>query len=218
MLVKVIPVFEKMFKDFGGVLPAPTQMVINISHFMQAWILYMIAGVVALGYAFKRIYATPGGKAVLDAMFLKVPVFGDLLRKVAVARFSRTLSTMLSSGVPILDALEIVARTAGNVVVEREILRTKGSIAEGKTIAEPLQGSKVFPGMVVQMISVGEQTGAMDAMLGKIADFYDDEVDTAVDALTSLLEPLLMVGLGGSIGCLLVAMYLPIFKIADAVN
>jgi type IV pilus assembly protein PilC len=218
MLVKVIPVFEKMFKDFGGVLPAPTQMVINISHFMQAWIVYMIVAVVALIYAFKRVYATPGGKALFDAIFLKVPVFGDLLRKVAVARFSRTLSTMLSSGVPILDALEIVARTAGNVVVEREILRTKSSIAEGKTIAEPLQGSKVFPGMVVQMISVGEQTGAMDAMLGKIADFYDDEVDTAVDALTSLLEPLLMVGLGGSIGCLLVAMYLPIFKIADAVN
>ena len=218
MLVKVIPVFEKMFKDFGGVLPAPTQMVINVSHFMQSWILYMIAGVVLAAFLLKRIYATPGGRSFFDTVFLKVPVFGDLLRKVAVARFSRTLSTMLSSGVPILDALEIVARTAGNVVVEREILRTKGSIAEGKTIAEPLQGSKVFPGMVVQMISVGEQTGAMDAMLGKIADFYDDEVDTAVDALTSLLEPLLMVGLGGSIGCLLVAMYLPIFKIADAVN
>ena len=218
MLVKVIPVFEKMFKDFGGVLPMPTQMVINLSHFMQSWILYMIGAVVLLSYALKRIYATPGGKAAFDAFFLKVPVFGDLLRKVAVARFSRTLSTMLSSGVPILDALEIVARTAGNVVVEREILATKMSIAEGKTIAEPLQGSKVFPGMVVQMISVGEQTGAMDAMLSKIADFYDDEVDTAVDALTSLLEPLLMVGLGGSIGCLLVAMYLPIFKIADAVK
>ncbi len=218
MLVKVIPVFEKMFKDFGGVLPAPTQWVITISHFMQSYIVYMMVGVGVLIFALKRIYGTPGGRSVMDAMFLKAPIFGNLLRKVAVARFSRTLSTMLSSGVPILDALEIVARTAGNVVVEREILRTKGSIAEGKTIAEPLQGSKVFPGMVVQMISVGEQTGAMDAMLGKIADFYDDEVDTAVDALTSLLEPLLMVGLGGSIGALLVAMYLPIFKIADAVN
>jgi len=144
-------------------------------------------------------------------------VFGSLLQKVAVARFSRTLSTMLSSGVPILDALEIVARTAGNVVVEKEILMTKASIAEGKTIAEPLQGSKVFPGMVTQMIAVGEQTGAMDAMLAKIADFYDDEVDTAVDALTALLEPLLMVGLGGTIGGLLIAMYLPIFKIAENV-
>jgi len=218
MLVKVIPVFEKMFKDFGGALPAPTQMVITFSHFMQSYILFMIGGLVALGFILKRIYATDGGRVFFDQVFLKTPVFGSLLQKVAVARFSRTLSTMLSSGVPILDALEIVARTAGNVIVEREILMTKSAISEGKTIAEPLQGSKVFPGMVVQMISVGEQTGAMDAMLGKIADFYDDEVDTAVDALTALLEPLLMVGLGGSIGSLLIAMYLPIFKIADVVN
>jgi type IV pilus assembly protein PilC len=217
MLTKVIPVFEKMFKDFGGTLPAPTQMVINASHWLQHYILYLIIGVAALIYGLKRYYGTAQGRAIMDALFLKSPIFGSLLRKVAVARFSRTLSTMLSSGVPILDALEIVARTAGNVVVEREILMTKSSIAEGKTIAEPLQGSKVFPGMVVQMISVGEQTGAMDAMLSKIADFYDDEVDTAVDALTSLLEPLLMVGLGGTIGCLLIAMYLPIFKIAENV-
>jgi type IV pilus assembly protein PilC len=217
MLTKVIPVFEKMFKDFGGTLPAPTQMVINISHWLQAYIIYLIIGLAVVAYGLKRYYGTTQGRAVMDALFLKSPIFGSLLQKVAVARFSRTLSTMLSSGVPILDALEIVARTAGNVVVEREILMTKSSIAEGKTIAEPLQGSKVFPGMVVQMISVGEQTGAMDAMLSKIADFYDDEVDTAVDALTSLLEPLLMVGLGGTIGCLLIAMYLPIFKIADNV-
>ena len=217
MLTKVIPVFEKMFKDFGGTLPAPTQMVINISHWLQHYILYLAIGVFVVGYGLKRWYGTEKGRAILDALFLKSPIFGPLLQKVAVARFSRTLSTMLSSGVPILDALEIVARTAGNVVVEKEILMTKSSIAEGKTIAEPLQGSKVFPGMVVQMISVGEQTGAMDAMLGKIADFYDDEVDTAVDALTSLLEPLLMVGLGGVIGSLLIAMYLPIFKIADNV-
>src|SRR5262245_57610698 len=217
MLTKVIPVFEKMFSDFGGTLPAPTQWVINASHFLQHYIIYMAMAVFALGYALKRWYGTEKGRAILDALFLKSPIFGSLLKKVAVARFSRTLSTMLSSGVPILDALEIVARTAGNVVVEKEILMTKASIAEGKTIAEPLQGSKVFPGMVVQMISVGEQTGAMDAMLGKIADFYDDEVDTAVDALTSLLEPLLMVGLGGTIGALLVAMYLPIFKIAENV-
>ncbi len=217
MLTKVIPVFEKMFKDFGGTLPAPTQMVISVSHWLQAYIIYLIIGLVAGGYALKRYYGTAQGRAVMDSLFLKSPIFGSLLQKVAVARFSRTLSTMLSSGVPILDALEIVARTAGNVVVEKEILMTKASIAEGKTIAEPLQGSKVFPGMVVQMISVGEQTGAMDAMLAKIADFYDDEVDTAVDALTALLEPLLMVGLGGTIGALLVAMYLPIFKIADNV-
>ena len=217
MLVKVIPVFEKMFKDFGGALPAPTQMVINASHFMQAWIVHMLVAGVAIGYGLKRFYGTDQGRTLFDTLFLKLPIFGTLLQKVAVARFSRTLSTMLSSGVPILDALEIVARTAGNVVVEREILMTKNSIAEGKTIAEPLQGSKVFPGMVVQMISVGEQTGAMDAMLGKIADFYDDEVDAAVDALTSLLEPMLMVGLGGAVGTLLIAMYLPIFKIAENV-
>ena len=218
MLTKVIPVFEKMFKDFGGTLPAPTQMVIGVSHWLQAYILYLIIAVGLAGYGLKRWYGTEKGRAIMDALFLKSPIFGSLLQKVAVARFSRTLSTMLSSGVPILDALEIVARTAGNVVVEKEILMTKASIAEGKTIAEPLTGSKVFPGMVVQMISVGEQTGAMDAMLSKIADFYDDEVDTAVDALTSLLEPLLMVGLGGTIGCLLVAMYLPIFKIAENVT
>ncbi len=153
-----------------------------------------------------------------DTIFLKLPIFGSLLKKVAVARFSRTLSTMLSSGVPILDALDIVARTAGNVVVENEILRTKASISEGKTIAEPLSESAVFPGMVVQMIAVGEQTGAMDAMLAKIADFYDEEVDAGVDALTALLEPMMMVGLGGTIGGLLVAMYLPIFKIAEVVT
>jgi type IV pilus assembly protein PilC len=217
MLVKVIPVFEKMFADFGGALPAPTQMVINASHFMQAWIVHMLIAAGLAGYGLKRFYGTDRGRAIFDTLFLKLPIFGTLLQKVAVARFSRTLSTMLSSGVPILDALEIVARTAGNVVVEREILMTKNSIAEGKTIAEPLQGSKVFPGMVVQMISVGEQTGAMDAMLAKIADFYDDEVDAAVDALTSLLEPMLMVGLGGSVGTLLIAMYLPIFKIAENV-
>ncbi|MCP4006077.1 MAG: type II secretion system F family protein [bacterium] len=217
MLVKVIPVFEKMFADFGGALPGPTQMVISVSHFLQAWIVWMIVGVVALSFVLKKIYGTERGRIFFDGVFLKLPIFGPLLKKVAVARFSRTLSTMLSSGVPILDALEIVARTAGNVIVERELLVTKASISEGKTIAEPLQQSKVFPGMVVQMIAVGEQTGAMDAMLAKLADFYDDEVDVAVDGLTSLLEPILMVGLGGSIGALLVAMYLPIFKIAETV-
>jgi type IV pilus assembly protein PilC len=145
-------------------------------------------------------------------------VFGSLLRKVAVARFSRTLGTMISSGVPILDALDICARTAGNKVIERALQRTRSAISEGRTIAEPLEASGVFPGMVVQMIAVGEQTGAMDAMLGKIADFYDDEVDTAVEALTSLLEPVMMVFLGGSIGAILIAMYLPIFKLAENIK
>ncbi len=218
MLVKVIPVFEKMFADFGGVLPGPTQTVIEISHFMQAYYLHFFGGLVLMSFAYKFIYAKPRGRLFFDSMYLKLPIFGPLLKKVAVARFSRTLSTMLSSGVPILDALEIVARTAGNKVVENELLRTKASISEGKTIAEPLMESKVFPGMVTQMVAVGEQTGAMDSMLAKIADFYDEEVDAAVDALTSLLEPLLMVGLGGTIGALLIAMYLPIFKIADAVG
>jgi type IV pilus assembly protein PilC len=218
MLVKVIPVFEKMFADFGGALPGPTQKVIEISHFMQAYYVHFFGGLVFAFFAYKFIYAKPKGRLFFDALYLKLPIFGPLLKKVAVARFSRTLSTMLSSGVPILDALEIVARTAGNMIVENEILRTKASISEGKTIAEPLMESKVFPGMVTQMVAVGEQTGAMDSMLAKIADFYDEEVDAAVDALTSLLEPLLMVVLGGTIGGLLVAMYLPIFKIAEAVQ
>jgi type IV pilus assembly protein PilC len=218
MLVKVIPVFEKMFSDFGGELPAPTQMVVALSNFVQTYLLHGFGIIIALIFLYKYVRSTDKGCMVLDQFFLKVPVFGTLIRKVAVARFSRTLATMLSSGVPILDALEIVARTSGNMVVEREILLTKASIAEGKTIAEPLSKSKVFPGMVVQMISVGEQTGAMDTMLGKIADFYDDEVDAAVTALTSLLEPVMMVVLGGSIGSLLVAMYLPIFKIAESIG
>ena len=153
-----------------------------------------------------------------DAVFLRMPIFGPLLKKVAVARFSRTLGTMISSGVPILDALHIVARTAGNLVVEEALQKTRSAISEGKTIAEPLADAKVFPSMVVQMIAVGEQTGAMDAMLQKIADFYEDEVDTAVAALTQLLEPLMMVFLGGSVGAILIAMYLPIFKIAEAVK
>jgi type IV pilus assembly protein PilC len=218
MLVKVIPVFERMFAEFGSELPGPTQAVINVSHFMQAYLPHATVMLIAASFALRRIYRTDKGKLFFDKIFLKLPIFGSLIKKVAVARFSRTLATMLSSGVPILDALEIVARTAGNMVVEREILQTKQSISEGKTIAEPLSKSKVFPGMVVQMIGVGEQTGAMDAMLSKIADFYDDEVDAAVTALTSLLEPIMMVILGGSIGSLLIAMYLPIFKIAEAVK
>jgi type IV pilus assembly protein PilC len=219
LLVKVIPVFEKMFADFGGQLPAPTQFVVNLSHFMQQYIVLilgaMFAAVVAFLQARRRNrqfrYRT-------DQLFLKAPVFGSLLRKVAVARFSRTLGTMISSGVPILDALDICAKTAGNLVIEQGLVKTRTAISEGRTIAEPLEASGVFPGMVVQMIAVGEQTGAMDAMLGKIADFYDEEVDTAVDALTALLEPLMMVFLGGTVGGLLMAMYLPIFKLAENIK
>jgi type IV pilus assembly protein PilC len=218
MLLKVIPVFEKMFADFGGTLPGPTQMVISASHMAQAYLPHAVLLLIGVVIGFRYFYATDRGRLWVDRAMLKAPVFGPVLRKVAVARFSRTLGTMLSSGVPILDALEIVARTAGNVVIERAILQTKASIAEGKTIAEPLGKSKVFPGMVVQMVSVGEQTGSMDTMLSKIADFYEEEVDAAVAAMTSLLEPALMVVLGGTIGALLIAMYLPIFKIAENIK
>ncbi len=219
LLVKVIPVFEKMFADFGGVLPGPTQVVINISHFLQANIvMFMIAMFVAwVGFSQAR-QRLPAFRFRTDAIALKLPIFGSLLKKVAVARFSHTFGTMLSSGVPILDALEICAKTSGNKVIEKGLDDTRTGISEGKTIVEPLSKVKAFPGMVTQMIAVGEQTGAMDAMLSKIADFYDDEVDQAVSALTSLLEPLLMVFLGGAIGGILIAMYLPIFKIAETVG
>lgn len=219
LLVKVIPVFQKMFAEFGGALPGPTQMVIDISEFMQAWIVVILA--VSIGSVVAFLQARRRSRSFryrTDAIFLKMPIFGPLLRKVAVARFSRTLGTMISSGVPILDALDIVAKTAGNLVVEEAVMKTRAAISEGKTIAEPLEASKVFPSMVVQMVAVGEQTGAVDAMLSKIADFYDDEVDAAVSALTQLLEPLMMVFLGGTVGTILIAMYLPIFKIADAVK
>jgi type IV pilus assembly protein PilC len=218
MLVKVIPVFEQMFSDFGGALPGPTQIVISLSHFVQSYILHGLVGLVLFVALVRYIYSTEKGRWNFDTMFLKLPILGSVLRKVAVARFSRTLGTMLSSGVPILEALEIVAKTAGNVVIEKELMTTRAAIAEGQTIAEPLSKSKVFPGMVVRMVAVGEETGSMDAMLGKIADFYDEEVDAAVTAMTSMLEPLMMVVLGGSIGALLVAMYLPIFKIAETVQ
>jgi len=201
LLTKVIPTFEKMFADFGGTLPAPTQIVVNISHFVQNWIGPTLIGVTAviIGFNVARRKSRRFRRQT-DAFFLKTPVFGSLLRKVAVARFTRTLGTMISSGVPILDGLDIVAKTAGNVVVEEALYDVKAAITEGKTVAEPLAESDVFPGMVVQMIAVGEETGAMETMLGKIADFYDDEVDTAVDALTAMLEPLMMVFLGGTVG------------------
>jgi type IV pilus assembly protein PilC len=219
LLVKVIPVFKKMFEEFGGELPGPTQVVVDLSEFMQKWIVLILAVMVASVIAFlqARKRSVPF-RLSTDAFFLKVPVFGSLLQKVAVARFTRTLGTMISSGVPILDALEICAKTAGNLVIENALFKTRAAISEGRTIAEPLEASNVFPGMVVQMIAVGEATGAMDTMLGKIADFYDEEVDSAVAALTALLEPLMMVFLGGTIGGILMAMYLPIFKIAEAIK
>ena len=218
ILIFVIPVFEDMFASFGQALPVPTQIVVNMSRFMKGNIHWIILALIAVVFAFKRFRDTKKGRKITDELFLKLPIFGDLLKKTAVARFTRTLGTMISSGVPILDSLEIVAKTSGNVVLEEIIFEVRGSIAEGQTIAEPLSENDVFPGMVVQMISVGEATGALDSMLEKIADFYDDEVDAAVAALTSMLEPLLMLFLGGAIGGLVVAMYLPIFSMAGAVG
>jgi type IV pilus assembly protein PilC len=218
ILVFVIPVFEKMFADFGGTLPVPTQIVVAISNFVKGNILYMIIGLGLLGYAFKRFCATDKGRALVDDIVLKLPVVGPLLRKVAVAKFTRTMSTMISSGVPILDSLDIVAKTSGNKTVERAIYDVRSGITQGRTMADPLGESGVFPSMVVQMVAVGEQTGALDAMLGKIADFYDDEVDAAVEGLTSMIEPFMMVFLGTTIGGLVIAMYLPIFKMAGVVG
>ena len=216
ILVFVIPVFEEMFADFGGELPLPTQLVVAASDIVKSKIIYIIIGTIIFGFAFRKFYATEKGQDMADDLVLKIPVFGELLRKVAVAKFTRTMGTMLASGVAILEALDIVAKTAGNRTVERAIYDVRSGIAEGRTMADPLAESGVFPAMVCQMISVGESTGALDAMLEKIADFYDEEVDQAVDNLTSLIEPFMLVFLGATIGGLVVAMYLPIFKMAGA--
>lgn len=218
ILVFVIPTFAKMFADFGGDLPLPTKFVIALSDFLMKYIIVIIAAFFAAVFLFKKYYATPKGRKTVDAFALKAPIAGPLIRKVAVAKFTRTLGTMISSGVPIMDGLDIVAKTAGNKIVEEAIYGVRQAISEGKTMAEPLGACGVFPPMVVQMISVGEATGAMDTMLSKIADFYDDEVDDAVGALTSMMEPLLMVFLGTTVGGLVIAMYLPIFKMASAVG
>ena len=216
ILVFVIPVFEEMFADFGGELPLPTQIVVTASEIVKSKIIYIIVGIFILGFTLRKFYATEKGQDMADDLVLKIPVFGELLRKVAVAKFTRTMGTMLASGVAILEALDIVAKTAGNRTVERAIYDVRSGIAEGRTMADPLAESGVFPAMVCQMISVGESTGALDAMLEKIADFYDEEVDQAVDNLTSLIEPFMLVFLGVTIGGLVVAMYLPIFKMAGA--
>jgi type IV pilus assembly protein PilC len=218
IMVFVIPVFEELFSGFGKALPGPTQVVVNLSRFMKGNFIWIILGLILLAVLFKLYRGTDMGRRQTDALALKLPIFGPLLKKVAVARFTRTLGTMIQSGVPILDALDIVARTSGNVILEEVILEVRSSIAEGQTIAEPLSESEMFPSMVVQMIAVGEATGALDSMLSKIADFYEDEVDVAVEALTTMLEPLLMVFLGGSIGGLVIAMYLPIFQMAAAMG
>jgi type IV pilus assembly protein PilC len=218
LLVKVIPVFQKMFEGFGGELPAPTQFLITLSGYAQKYFLVALIAMAIAIYAFRRYYKTEKGTLLIDDLILRAPVFGPLLKKVAVARFTRTMSTMMTSGVPILEGLAIVSKTAGNKVVENALIRVRKSISEGKTIAEPLLETGIFPPMVVQMIAVGEATGALDAMLSKIADFYDDEVDAAVDAMTALLEPFMMVFLGGVVGGMIIAMYLPIFKMASVVG
>ena len=218
MLTFVIPTFAKMFSSMGADLPLPTLIVIRLSEFFQRFWWLVLGAVAGIIVGIRAYYRTEGGKSVIDALLLKLPIFGPLVRKVSVARFTRTLGTLVSSGVPILEGLRITARTAGNRVVERAVLDTRASVTAGKTLAEPLKASTVFPPMVVQMISVGEQTGALDAMLNKIADFYDDEVDTAVTALTALLEPMMIVFLGVVIGGLVIAMYLPIFRLVTLVK
>lgn len=218
LLIFVIPVFEKMFRDFGGTLPAPTQFVIDLSNGLRANLLPAAIGLIVVIVAFRAIGRTPKGRLLYDTVSLKAPVLGPLFRKVAVAKFTRTLGTMISSGVPILDALQITARSAGNKVIENSIMYTRERISEGRTMADPLAETGVFPPMVVQMIAVGESTGAMDTMLQKIADFYEEEVDAAVAALSALLEPLMMVVLGVLLGGLIIAMYLPIFELADNIK
>jgi type IV pilus assembly protein PilC len=218
LLIKVVPVFQKLFSGMGQDLPVATQLLIDLSTLVSNSLIYIIASIVIGVVVFIRYYRTEIGRMTIDRIILRAPIFGPLMRKVAISKFTRTLSTMMNSGVPILDGLEIVSKTAGNKVVEKALMETRKNIREGKTIAEPLQETKVFPPMVVQMIAVGEATGALDSMLSKIADFYEDEVDTAVSAMTSLLEPIMMIFLGGVVGGMIVAMYLPIFQIGSLVG
>ena len=217
LMIFVVPVFSEMFADFGAELPAPTKIVMTISEaFISYW--YIVFGApIALVSAIKAMYKTPAGQYQLDKLMLNLPAIGDVLRKGAVARFSRTFSTLTAAGVPILDAMDTVAETAGNVVIEEVIVGAKGSISSGQSLSQPLEESGVFPIMVTQMIGIGEQTGAMEEMLGKIADFYEEEVDTAVDGMTALMEPAIMAFLGVVIGGLVIAMYLPIFMMASVV-
>ena len=217
LLIFVVPTFETMFADMGAELPQMTQMVVGMSRWIQAYFLYVAIGTFAFIWSFKWFYGTKRGNVIIDKIMLKLPVFGDLLTKVAVARFCRTLGTMLSSGVAILEALDICSRTSGNKTIEHALINVRSAISEGRNIAAPLAESKVFPDMVCQMISVGEATGALDVMLNKVADFYEDEVDQAVEGLTSMLEPMIMVFLGVIIGGLVISMYLPIFSMANGI-
>ena len=213
ILWKVIPTFANLFAGLGAELPLPTRVVIGLSNALVRYGIFLIMGLAAAGYGFKSYYATPNGRRVVDAMVLKMPILGNLMRKIAVARFCRTLSTLLASGVSILEALDITAKTAGNAIVEEAIQTTRKSIERGETIAQPLKDTAVFPPMVVQMIGVGEATGALDTMLSKIADFYEEEVDVAVAGLLTLMEPLMIALLGGIVGGIVIAMYMPIFSL-----
>ena len=213
ILIVVVPVFEDMFASLGGQLPMPTRIVVAFSNFMKAYWWACGIGLFGAIQALKAFRRTEKGKFVTDSMALKIPIMGDLIRKVSVSKFTRTMGTLTSSGVPILEGLDITARTAGNKVIEYAVLDVKAAVSEGKTLAEPLKASGVFPDMVVHMIAIGEQTGALDTMMAKIADFYDDEVDNAVMGLTAAMEPMMMVFLGGAVGFIIVAMYLPIFKL-----
>lgn len=218
LLIFVIPTFETMFASFDAVLPLPTRLVIGMSKAVQAYWFYGLGGGLVFGFLFKRWIDTPSGRLRFDTITLKVPIIGNLTRKTAVARFTRTLGTMISSGVTILDGLEITAKTAGNRVVHDAVLQSRRAIAEGKSISEPMKHTGVFPPMVTQMINVGEETGDLDGMLSKIADFYDDEVDVAVEALLKALEPAMIVILGTVIGGMIVAMYLPIFSLVSSIQ
>lgn len=221
LMIWVIPIFAKMFAEMSGGkvgLPGPTQLVIDTSNFFQAYFIYIGLGLVGLFVGIKKYYRTPKGKYNIDKFLLKVPICGDLIRKASVAKFTRTLGTLITSGVPLLEGLSICAKTSGNKIIEEALMNARISISGGKTISEPLAKSETFPKMVTHMIAVGESTGALDAMLGKIADFYEDEVDQAVASLTSLLEPMMMVFLGTIIGFIVIAMYLPIFTMASAIG
>ena len=214
LLWKVVPIFATLFAGLGVALPLPTRIVIALSHFVGSIFGFLIfVGIIAMVVGIKIWYGTPGGRMVIDTIILKIPVLGVLMRKIAVARFTRTLGTLISSGVPILEGLDITARTSGNAVIEKALTKVRKSLEEGKSLTEPLKESEVFPGMVTQMIAVGEQTGAMDAMLQKIADFYEEEVDAAVKDLLTALEPIMIVFLGLVVGGVVISMYLPLFSL-----
>jgi type IV pilus assembly protein PilC len=218
ILWKVVPIFSTLFVSMDVSLPLPTRIVIGFSNFVGRYIIFFVPVVVGIGYAFKRYYATENGRRVVDRLLLKIPVMGNVLKKIAVARFSRTLSTLISSGVPILDGLEITAKTAGNAIVEEAIMKTRTSIEGGKTIVEPLRETGIFPNMVTQMVGVGEQTGALDTMLTKIAEFFEDEVDAAVADLLTAIEPLMILILGVIVGGVVISMYLPLFTLISKMS